>query len=48
MYQQYLNQAQGSLNYMNSEELRDFLNDEDKLEEKVDEIVSNFIFSRNF
>lgn len=40
MYQQYLNQAQVSLNYMTSDQLRDFLNDEDKLEEKVEEIVS--------
>lgn len=39
MYQQYLNQARGILNYMSSDDLREFLNDDDKLDERVDEIV---------
>lgn len=41
MYTQYLNQAKSTLNFMSSDELREFLNDEDKLDERVDEIVIN-------
>lgn len=41
MYQQYLNSAQASLHQLSSDELKELLNDEDKLEEKINESVSN-------
>lgn len=44
MYQQYLNSAQASLHQLSSDELKELLNDDDKLEEKINESVSNFVF----
>lgn len=44
MYQQYLNQAVRTLQNLSSDELKDLLNDDDKLDERVDLAVSeNFI-----
>lgn len=40
MHQQFLNSACGQLSYMSSDELREYLNDDDKLDEKINEIVS--------
>lgn len=42
MYQQYLNQATSALSYLSSDELKDLLNDDDKLEERVSDVVSLF------
>lgn len=39
MYQQYINQAQASLAYLSSEDLKDLLNEDTKLEERVTEVV---------
>ncbi|KAH8344084.1 hypothetical protein KR084_004153 [Drosophila pseudotakahashii] len=39
MYQEYLNQLQASIAPMGSEELKELLNDDDKLDEKVDEVL---------
>lgn len=39
MHQQYLSQATSALNYMTSEQLRELLNDDEKVEEQIDEIV---------
>lgn len=41
MYQQYINSAKTSLDYLNSDELKDLLNDDDKLEQRVTDAVSN-------
>lgn len=40
MYQQYLNQAVRTLQNLSSDELKDLLNDDDKLDERVDQAVS--------
>lgn len=40
MYQQYLNQAVSSLGNLSSDELKELLNDEDKLDERVNQAVS--------
>lgn len=40
MYQQYLNQAVRTLQNLTSDELKDLLNDDDKLDERVDQAVS--------
>lgn len=42
MYEQYLNQATSELSYLSSDELKDLLNDDDKLEERVSDVVSLF------
>lgn len=39
MYQQYLNQAKAALDYLSSDELKELLNDDDKLEERVNDVV---------
>lgn len=39
MYQQYLNTATSTLNFMSSDQLREIFDDDDKLDEKIDEIV---------
>ncbi|XP_055641954.1 vacuolar protein sorting-associated protein 37C [Toxorhynchites rutilus septentrionalis] len=39
MYQQYLNQAVRTLQNLSSDELKDLLNDDDKLEERVNQAV---------
>lgn len=41
MYQQYLNQAVRTLQNLSSEELKDLLNDDDKLDERVDQAVQS-------
>lgn len=38
--QQFTQQAEVTLNYLSSEELRDLLNDDEKLEARVIELVS--------
>lgn len=37
---QYIAQAEVTLNYLSSDELRDLLNDDEKLEARVNELVS--------
>lgn len=44
MSQQYIAQAEITLNYLSSDELRDLLNDDEKLEERVNELVSRLLF----
>ncbi|XP_052846105.1 vacuolar protein sorting-associated protein 37C [Drosophila gunungcola] len=39
MYQEYMNQLQASLTPMGSDELKELLNNDDKLDEKVDEVL---------
>lgn len=39
MYQEYINEVQSSLVLLSSDELKDLLNDEDKLAQKVDESI---------
>lgn len=41
MYQEYLNQLQVSIAPLSSDELKDLLNNDDKLDEKVDEVLEN-------
>ncbi|CAO1407062.1 unnamed protein product [Diamesa tonsa] len=41
MHQQFLSSACGQLSYMSSDELREYLNDDDKLDEKVNEILKS-------
>ncbi|ALC46976.1 CG1115 [Drosophila busckii] len=41
MYQEYLNQLQTSLVPMNSDQLKDLLHNDDKLDEKVDEVLES-------
>lgn len=41
MYQQYLNQAVRTLQNLTSDELKDLLNDDDKLDERVDQAVQS-------
>lgn len=41
MYHQYMNVAQQTLGYMSSDELKDLLNDDEKLEQKVNDSVSH-------
>lgn len=40
MYQQYMNQAQASIAYLSTDELKELINDDEKLEERVNEVVS--------
>lgn len=40
MFQQYLNQATSALAYLSSDELKELLNDDEKLEERVTDVVS--------
>lgn len=39
MYQEYINEVQSSLVQLSSDDLKDLLNDDDKLEQKVDESI---------
>ncbi|TMW52703.1 hypothetical protein DOY81_002226 [Sarcophaga bullata] len=39
MYQEYLNQLQVSINPLTTEELKDLLNDDEKLDEKIDAVL---------
>lgn len=49
MHQPYLNTAVSQLNFMSSDELREIFADEDKLDERVDNIVRRKkIFFCNF
>lgn len=41
MYQQYMNQIQSTLSYLNSDELKELLNNDDELEKRVDEAVGS-------
>nr|XP_036233610.1 vacuolar protein sorting-associated protein 37B [Bactrocera oleae] len=41
MYQEYLNQLQSSIAPLSSDELKDLLNDDEKLDEKVSEVLEN-------
>ena len=47
MHQQFLSSACGQLSYMSSDELREYLNDDDKLDEKINEIVSEAKINEN-
>lgn len=40
MYQQYLNKAQSSLAGLSSEELKELINDDEKLENRVNDVVT--------
>lgn len=40
MHQQFLNNASSKLSFMSSDELREIFGDDDKLDERIDEIVS--------
>ena len=44
MFQQYFNQAISSLSYQTKEQLQDLLDDDDKCEQRIDEIVRNLKF----
>lgn len=52
MYQQFLNHGSSQLSYMSSDELREIFGDDDKLDERIDQIVISllniFFFSKNF
>lgn len=48
MYQQYLNQAQSSINNLSSDELKELLNDDEKLEVHVNDAVSGLRILRFF
>ncbi|XP_037953596.1 vacuolar protein sorting-associated protein 37B [Teleopsis dalmanni] len=39
MYQEYMNQLQATISPLTSDELKDLMNDDDKLDEKVDEVL---------
>ncbi|KAM7360980.1 vacuolar protein sorting 37B [Cochliomyia hominivorax] len=41
MYQEYLNQLQVSINPLTTEELKDLLNDDEKLDERIDAVLEN-------
>ncbi|XP_017044259.1 vacuolar protein sorting-associated protein 37B [Drosophila ficusphila] len=47
MYQEYLNQLQASIAPMGSEELKELLNNDDKLDEKVDEVLQSLRNQKN-
>lgn len=40
MFQQYMNQASAAIDYLSSDELKVLLNDDEKLEEQVNEVVN--------
>uniref|UniRef100_A0A0K8TLS7 Putative vacuolar protein sorting 37b n=1 Tax=Tabanus bromius TaxID=304241 RepID=A0A0K8TLS7_TABBR len=40
MYQQFMNEAQASIANLSSDELKELLNDDDKLEERIDELLA--------
>lgn len=42
MYQQYLNQATATISNLSSDELKELLNDDEKLEVHVNDVVSGF------
>lgn len=42
MHQPFLNTATAQLNFMSSDQLREIFDDDDKLDEKIDEIVRKF------
>lgn len=47
MYQQYMNQAQASLAYLSSDDLKDLLNDDTKLEERVNDVLNALESEKN-
>lgn len=40
MYQQYMYQSQSAIAYLSTEELKELINDDEKLEERVIDVVS--------
>ena len=48
MYQQFLNHGSSQLSYMSSDELREIFGDDDKLDERIDQIVSYIFFVKFF
>ena len=40
MYHQYMTQASANIRYLSTDELKELLNDDEKLEERVNEVVS--------
>jgi hypothetical protein len=46
MFQQYLNQAQSNLKYLDSKALNELLSDDEKLEQMINEVVS-IVLERN-
>lgn len=43
MHQQFLASATTQLNYLTSNELREYIDDDDKLDNRIDEIVNSFV-----
>lgn len=43
MYYQFMNEAQASIQNMSTDELKVLLNDDEKLEERVNDLVSTMI-----
>lgn len=41
MFQQYLNQATSAVAYLSSDELKELINDDEKLEERINDVVRN-------
>lgn len=44
MYQQYLNQATAAVAYLSTDELKELINDDAKLEERINDVVSSISF----
>lgn len=44
MHQPFLNTATAQLNFMSTDQLREIFEDDDKLDEKIDEIVRRNFF----
>lgn len=44
MYQQYVYQAQSAIAYLSTDELKELINDDEKLEERVMDVVSVPLF----
>lgn len=41
MFQQYLHQATSAVAYLSSDELKELINDDEKLEERINDVVRN-------
>lgn len=41
MFQQYLNQANTAVAYLSSDELKELIDDDEKLEERINDVVRN-------
>lgn len=43
MFQQYMHQAQTAIAYLSTDELKELINDDEKLEERVNDVVGSVI-----